>query len=600
MATAKRLYLYTVSGVALGLLLAATTIFTGLLLDRLGLGTGTVAAGPANDSSARESLALAISYVVVGLPLWLFHWALVERMVSGEGPGAAAERQSILRAVYFGIVLVSLIAVATASGSDLLREAICQPLGASNDPYIFYSPNLSGSAAWLIVALGAFVYHAWIRARDIRLGPTIKAEAAWWSRLFFYGFAFGAITAALIYGGSAITTGVEALSGYANPAYLPQTVSKPGVAPLVEPAIAAWWVRPLVSASVAALCYGLAWLGHWLYASRLAARTDEQGSDERTSRVRLTYFVLVVAVAVGYVLSAFGAALGVALRYAVGSWHAAFGQSALGEALGPLLAVLPLIAAWAWHRRRAAWEWYWQSGSPLRAVRPMDYLTSLIGLAAFGGALVSFLEILAQKFVGTDNGVISSLDKWRSSAMTTAGVMVVAGVIWLWPWLAGQGRRALDVAGEARSTSRRTFLLAVSAVTLLAGASSLAFIVYRVTRVGVGLESTSLGSDVRMPLCVLVVAGSLLAYHAFWIRRDLSVPTAAEWLAPVAAHAPVASAAAPGAVPVPPGAPASPALELVIVGPTGADLEALRASLAEKLPDGYSMIVRSRGDAARP
>ena len=597
MATAKRLYLYTVSGVGLGLLLAATTIFIGLLLDRLGLDTSTVASGPANDSAARESLALAIAYVVVGLPLWLFHWALVERMVVGNGPAAAAERQSILRAVYFGIVLVWLIAEAAASGSDLLREAICRPLGATNDPYGYNPPNLSGSAAWLIVGLGAFAYHAWIRARDIRLGPTIKAEAAWWSRLFFYGFAFSAITAALIYGGSAITTVAQALSGYANPANVQQSISGPGLVGSVELASAPWWVRPLVGALAAAFCYGVAWLGHWLYVSRLAARNDEQGSDERASRVRLTYFVLVVAVAVGYAVAAFGAALGVALRYVVGSWHSGFGQSALGEALGPLLAVLPLIAAWAWHRWRAAWEWYWQSGSPLRAVRPMEYLTSLIGLAAFGGALVAFLEILAQKFVGTDSGIIASLDTWRSSAMTAVGVMVVGGVIWLWPWLAGQRRRALDVAGEARSTSRRTFLLVVGATTVLSGASCLAFVVYRVTRVGVGLESTSLGSDVRMPLCVLVVAGSLLAYHAYWIRRDLNVPLPAEWPAPVA---PVAATATPAAPPVPSGAPASQALELVIVGPVGADLEALRASLAEKLPDGYSMTVRPSGGAGRP
>jgi hypothetical protein len=597
MATAKRLYLYLVSGVALGLLLAAGSIFVGLLLDRLGLDASAVVSGPASDSAARESLALAIAFVVVGLPLWLFHWALVERMVVGNGPAAAAERQSILRAVYFGIVLVWLVAEAAASGGDLLREAICRPLGASNDPYNFYSPNLSGSAAWLIVALGAFAYHAWIRARDIRLGPTIKDEAAWWSRLFFYGFAFGAITAALVYGGSAITTVVQALSGYADPANVPQTVSKSGVMVAVPLTAAAWWVRPLVSASAAALCYGVAWLGHWLYASRLASRNDEQGADERASRVRLTYFVLVVAVAVGYVVAAFGAALGVALRYVVGSWQAGFGQSATGEALGPLLAVLPLIAAWALHRRRAAWEWYWQSGSPLRAVRPMDYLTSLIGLAVFGGALASFLEILARRFVGTDNGTIDSLDTWRSSAMTTVALMVVAGAIWLWPWLAGQRRRALDVAGEARSTSRRTFLLAVGAVTVLSGASSLAFIVYRVTRVGVGLDSTSFGSDIRMPLCVLIVAVSLLAYHAYWIRRDVNVPLPAELRTPAAA---AFAAAAPATVPMPSGAAASPGLELVIVGPAGADLEALGASLAEKLPDGYSMTVRPRGGAAQP
>jgi hypothetical protein len=121
------------------------------------------------------------------------------------------------------------------------------------------------------------------------------------------------------------------------------------------------------------------------------------------------------------------------------------------------------------------------------------------------------------------------------------------------------------------------------------------------TRVGVGLEGTSLGSDLRLPVCALVVAAPLLAYHAFWIRRDLAV--AREAVEPAREAAPAHEATP---VQLTPAALAEAAAgtrqaqELVIVGPAGADLETLRASLADKLPDGYSMTVRLGGGGARP
>ncbi|HEY5472431.1 MAG TPA: hypothetical protein VIK32_04480, partial [Candidatus Limnocylindrales bacterium] len=43
---------------------------------------------------------------------------------------------------------------------------------------------------------------------------------------------------------------------------------------------------------------------------------------------------------------------------------------------------------------------------------------------------------------------------------------------------------------------------------------------------------------------------------------------------------------------------ATAAHELVVVGPAGADLEALRASLAERLPDGFSIVARPREGTA--
>ena len=568
MATAKRLYLYGVSGLSLGLVLYAASILLGLLFDRIELAASAPALSSTDSQSSRESLSLAIGLIAVGLPTWLVHWSLAERMVTRAGPSAAAERQSIVRAVYFSLVLLWLAIGVVAWATDLLREAICSPLGAT-DPYPYYSSrSVSGPLAWLLIGSGAFAYHAWIRARDLRQGPTITGAAAWWSRLTFYGFAAGAITAALLATGTVLGTVGDVLSGYSG---------------------RAWWVRPVVAGLVTALVYGAAWFGHWRYAVRLAARGDQQGLDERASRVRLTYFVWVAFVAVSYALACVGASLGAALRYVLGAWHTAWGQSIWGEIAVPLAMVLPLLAGWAWHRRRAIGESLALTGSPLRAVRPLDYMTSFVGLVTLAWVMVWFLAEMIQRITGPGLGV-GSMDDWRSSAANAIGFMVAAAPFWLWPWLAGQRRLSSDRIGEASSTARRAFLFAVSGLAVAAAALSAAFIVYRMTRVATGLDSSSLGSDVRVPLCAVIVAVPLLAFHAYWLRRDLDETREAAQPAPItgAAAIPSPAALAPSAQP------ATSTQELVIGAPAEADLEPIRAWLVAVLPAGYTVSARSR------
>jgi hypothetical protein len=581
MATAKRLYLYGVSGLSLGLVLYAASILLGLLLDQIGLVASAPALYSTDSQSSRESLSLAIGLIAVGLPAWLVHWSFAERMVTRAGPSAAAERQSIVRAVYFSLVLLWLAIGIAAWATDLLREVICRPLGATD---LYYSSrSVNGPLAWLLIGSGAFAYHGWIRARDLRPGPTITGAAAWWSRLTFYGFAAGAITAALFATGTVFGTVGDVLSGYSGRDYSRES------AYVLQMAPAAWWVRPVVAGLVTALVYGAAWFGHWWYAVRLAARSDQQGLEERASRVRLTYFVWVAFIAVSYALAYVGVSLGAALRYVIGAWYTAWGQSIWGEIAVPLLTVLPLLVGWAWHRRRAIGESLALTGSPLRAVRPLDYMASFIGLMALASVMVWFLAEMIQRITGPGLGV-GSIDDWRSSAAGAIGFMVAAAPFWLWPWLAGQRRLSRDRIREASSTARRAFLFAVSGLAVAAAALSAAFIVYRLTRVATGLNSTSFGSDIRVPLCAVIVAVPLLAFHAYWLRRDLAETHEAAQPTSIAGAAAIPSPAALA----PSAQPATSTQELVIDVPAEADLEPIRAWLVTALPVGYTVSVRSK------
>jgi hypothetical protein len=363
-----------------------------------------------------------------------------------------------------------------------------------------------------------------------------------------------------------------------------------------------------VAGLATALVYGAAWLGHWWYSLRLASRGDQQGLDERASRVRLTYFVWVVAVAVSYALFYAGSSLGTALRYAVGAWYSAWGQSIGGEIVVPLVTVAPLVVGWAWHRRRAIGESLAATGLPLRAVIPLDYATSLIGLVVLASVLAWFLAEMIQQVTGPGLGV-ASIDDWRSSATAAIGFMVAAAPFWIWPWLAGRRRLSIDRIGEASSTARRAFLFAVSGLAVGSAALSGAFIVYRVTRVATGLDSSSLGSDIRTPLCVVIVALPLLALHAYWLRRDLDDTREVGQPAAVAGPAVAGPAVAGSAVAGPEAAEvadlapaaeaAAQAQELVIGMVAEADLEPLRAWLVATLPPGYTVAQRTRRDGER-
>lgn len=579
MATVKRLYLYGVSGIGLGLVLYASTLLLGLLFDKAGLGSSLPFYSTSNSQTDREMLSLAIGFVAVGLPLWLFHWALIERMVSDDGPVATAERQSIVRAVFFGLVLLFLVSQVAQSGIDAIRESIVRPVGATGG---YFQVSLSGALAGLVAYLAAFLYHGWIRARDIRRGPTITGAAAWGSRLFLYWPAAGLAIGGLYAVGTTITTAVQAITGsaafppvpsydYYNNGRLMPTVasSTPG------------WVYPLAGAAVSAVVYAALWLVFWRYAAGVAARADQQGADERASRVRLTYFVVVVASVVGFAIMNLSGALSLTLQFVVGARRASLFGPVWADVLAPLLVALPMIAGLWWHRRRAIRESFYQPETALRAVRPLDYVTAIIGLAVFGGALTMFIAAIAQKATGLGLGYVST-DSWRAATVGLIAVIAVAAPVWLWPWLAAQRRIALRTLDEERSTARKAFLLSVGGATVIAGAGSLAFILYRLTRVAVGLTSSSLGEDVRMPLVILAVSFGFLAYHLYWIRRDQDVAVQAGELGQAAATAQVVA----------------PARELVVFGPAGADLEALRVSLAERLPDGFSIVVRPRDSTA--
>ena len=102
MQKARRIYLYLLSAISLGVLLTGLFLLLHVLLDVLGIGRGA----PIGDGGTdRQQLSVALALIGVGFPVWGVHWWLAERGLRPDAPRADEERGSGVRALYLSVVL---------------------------------------------------------------------------------------------------------------------------------------------------------------------------------------------------------------------------------------------------------------------------------------------------------------------------------------------------------------------------------------------------------------------------------------------------------------------------------------------------------------
>jgi hypothetical protein len=595
-ATAKRLYLYVVSAVGLILMVAGAAILLELLLNKVGVGQRSTG----GSNSDLNTLSLAIALGLVGLVVWLAHWSIVERMVNGQSdvpagstPGAAdaaaAERRSIVRSVFLALVTwVSLVYAATL-GAGLASRAIADILGASQVSSFSVSSFsvlslLPIDDAWslsiIIVLCAIWAYHAWIRSRDVRQGPTIKGAAAWVSRFYLYYAALTGLLGVLENLSSLINTAATQVAqpdqfGFPSDFNLGTVMFTNGGSSA--------WERPAIAALVGIVIYGAIWLIHWSYSNRLYAGSSEQSSLERSSRVRLAFLMSVLvygaATMVGGLVSGLGQLFSSGLG--VGSseplWYVV---------LVPPAAAVPAGLAWWWHRRRSFAE---ATSHPegVSARRIAGYLVALVGLTALAAGLEHALAtILGQWWAPTVSGleitpgrfgnIVIPDSVWKSTVAADGALVLVGVVFWIWPWLFAQRRRAavaVEREAEIGSSSRAYYLYVIAGAAVLVLAGNAAALVYRLLRLGFGLPEDNLGSEVSGAIAAALVAALILAYHARVLLADRSKP------------APMAGAM-PGPMPGPmpwPGAPAG--------GPMGGPMPMMPGASMPPMPAQESVPV---------
>jgi hypothetical protein len=553
MQTARRLYVYLLSAISLGVLSTGIWLVLRVLLDSLGIGQGTPIGGSGTD---REQLSLALALIGVGLPVWGAHWWLAER---GLRPGAAhqdEERGSTIRALYLSLVLAVTFGLGTYAAAQLIRELILAIVGGRTPN--FFGNDVAGSLALLLVATVIWGYHVTVRQRDMSAGA-LAGATAWLPRLYLYGAALVALQLML--------TGIAGLVHVIALAALPR-------ADLIDDGSQ---VYVLADRAAAVIVFGIAWLGHWWYAGRLTADPGWRGSSERGAHLRLAYFVAAILISAAAVVERLAEASRAVLVPLFGAAQS-IGFEVTGSDLAREVAV-SLVAAAVWG---IAWWLHlrWMHGEALQqddagksasAERLQLHAVAAVGLAFGAVGLAWLLGIVVDALLGGTR-TAAGAGLWRAELATFVPYAVLGSAVWLWKWSGAMRRLANDPTGEAGSIVRRTYLLVALAASVIASIGSLGVILYRLfgSLLGVSLAGNPV-SELSTPTGILLMAVAVAVYHGVAQRRDSAIRAAQAQESPAPQPAPAAGR------------------RLILSGPLDANLDQAISGLRATLPPGYRL-----------
>jgi len=550
MGTAKRVYLYIVSAISLLVLCVGLYDLVAYSLGGLADAFGATVLG---GGTGREQVSLAIALVIVGLPVFALHWRLVGRGWRGTDAAALEDRRAPLRALHLGLVATVALAFGTFAALQIVGDALLTVFGVDR---VGNEGRLTDEFAMLIITLPIWWYHVRRRNADLRHDELVEA-AAWLTRLYRYGWAF----AGLMLLASGVSAVIETLALV--------LVGRTGFG-----AADRWWLGPLAwSISSIVVGLGVFWF-HADDARRAIRDTAIIGEDDRASAVRAAYFGAVILVALSYLGVTVASSLAGLGRWALGLTDASGIADFLELVVGPVLVAIPFALAgwvhWIAQRREAAGR------SPIAlatAERLALHLAAGVGLA--------FLAVgagqLLGRFVEAALGVAVVDDLFRRELAWFAAQIVVGAALWIPAWAMIMQRRAADPSTERRATIGRAYLYLVVGVSLLAAVPSAVFTLYRLIDTLLGGRGSALGSDLAIPIAVVIVASVVAAYHGRLVVADLRLAGETE-------RAIEAETAALASVPAPSAIAAS--ITLTLRGPAGTDFQAVTDRLCEHLPDG--------------
>ena len=538
--TLRRLFIYGLGFIALMLSAGGVNALLNSLLDTLA--TASLLHG------TERALALGLSAIIVGVPVWIVLWNAARRSVR-QYP---AESGTLARKLYaYGVLTVAAGATAV-SAVALLRELF--------SPSDFDPSPIAGVLAWG----GVWLFH-W-RAESVEGQPTEVARAI--RRLYIYS--------ATIYGLAMLTIGAGlVVSGLLLAAY-----DRIFGSALVVPS-SGLWTSGLRGALAAALVGGLWWWWHW----HRAARGDAQST---LRQVFLHAFAIFggLALVVGSVST---------MLFFTVRWFLARpeGASAVAE-----FDVLPAAAVWAaagaavwgYHSAIAHQEAPASGDLRLQAHRVYRYQTAAVGLATLAVGLAMMIGVGIGVLVPSAQPHLVDQRWWADPLTTALTLMAVGAALWGYHWAKQQGLVAAVGRSERDALSRRVFIFTVLGAALLATLGSLTAIIFSVILDALeGELSTRVLDAGKWELGVLLMAGTIAGYHWLVLREDRAL------LAPEAP--PAAPVTAPPEAPSERSVtPSEPKQVIVLADDAGA---ALGQAIADRLSYGVVSWQR-RDDAGTP
>ena len=469
--TARRLYFYVVSFAALMMVANGVVQIIRFLLNDL--------FGPAVISANASAVAWGVSLIVVGLPLWAFHWRLILRHLAR----LPVERRSIIRKAYVYIVLGVSVGLIIVSLTDVLR-------------WLFGGEAFSGYH-WAAMIVWPAVWALHWRMERAEGQPTEETRTI--RRLYVYPTALAGLAmvtvAAFRLMGMVLVEGYDAL--FSVPVILPTTLWHPG----------------MQSAAALLLVGGATWAVHWLYLAR----------GDFSSMLRQVYLyvfavlggVIATLVALGYVI--FGV-----LAWLVGvpsiesaTVHFRFlPHSVAGLGVG--------VGLWAYHWWAATRQEAAGRDEVSQARRAYAYILAALGLGALGIAIGTLVNTALVTLIETSRPLISGEDLWREPIALSIALALLGGPVWGYFWAGAQRRVRAGDSSERSSTARRIYIFAALGAGMLALLGSVSAVLFLFLRDALdsGGVNTETFRDLRPAFDILAAVVVFLPYHWLVYRQD--------------------------------------------------------------------------------
>ncbi|MBI2858284.1 MAG: hypothetical protein HYX90_04325 [Chloroflexi bacterium] len=463
MSTVKRVWLYGITLVALGILIAGVRNLLALLFT-LAFDSGPeVRAG-----LVQRGFSLALALIIIGALLWYPFWRTVQRNVAGN----PAETGATLRKVFLNLVLAVSAIIVLVTGAQTLQWLLAGLPG-----------NQAGNLAMFIANLAVWYYHWRVNEGEGHPSPAARTLRRWyvyvlagwglvWLSVGIVNLVYSLLVALPVWGGSLVVGDIWT--------------------PAAQRAIA--WIS----------AGGLSWAFHWFRMS---------GWDYDSS-LRQVYL---------YLLAIMGGTIAGLVALVVFFYQVMLRLFGGGGPFQFLAWTIPTVivagAVWLYHRQVAGEEAAHVHRRRLSARRVHTYLMSFVGLGAMISGLILLLGLLIDLPLNTGEAVVT-VGWWRTQLATGIALLVVATPIWLGYW-----NRAVTLAesggiDEWRARSRRVYLYVVIAAAIIALAADMVNIVYQVLNGVLTGQGGEILRNSKWSLQSLVVAVPVLAYHWRIARRD--------------------------------------------------------------------------------
>lgn len=475
MQTVRRVYLYTVSFISFQTCLWAAVGLALMIVDT-----------PSPGRMLIIRLAGLLSALIVGIPFYLIHWLIAQRLARENSTERAATSRSIF---HYGLMLFT-AAPALGSFGLILHDLLAMVIGGRG------APTMGDIGDDLVTRLliMAFNTAAWFYARwQAQVDHRAIAEQggrATIHRTYRYLFLSTGLTLTGSGAGSLLLALLE-----------PQTST-------TEP-----W-QSLLAIGLTNLLIGVPiWTTMWINAQNAFA----SGGEESASTLRKGYLYLVSLVGcLASIISGAGI-VSVLLQRLMGVGAA--DRPIMADLASPLAIIIVTSVIWIYHSRvLAADASSIAEGKRQRGMRRLyHYLLATVGLSVFLAGTFGLVRILASALGG------AAFSPLRTGLSNSLASIVTGLPLWLstWSFIQRDSIRSDDLGDEARgSLVRRIYLYAFVFVGVIGSLVNAAGLINLILRWILGALPESPAMEAVHNALALVVSSSTLAYHLHNILGD--------------------------------------------------------------------------------